>query len=284
MRNALIFCLVLMAFFAGACGSNNIPDQNTDQGLGTLSAALDWDRSPGAIVVRMDTDGSTGDLSADLNTLPFCTLFGDGRVIWLTPNSSPEQVLEARVDEQTIRNFLEYVIGSGFYSWTADEGYILPTPPDQGENPAPVIETITVALFGESRKLDAFSNWPPSAFENILDRCRNLSASPAIYLPQGIWLSAMPVEMRNNIPSIPWSIYAESYPDIDLNATGPDSPIWADDALATFAWQTAREGRLQITHNGQAYYFIAQDPLLHEDAPPAPGVSPDQNSEPADDG
>lgn len=268
MPRRILLCLLLIAvLILAACGGDTNPDGDPNQAQGGL---LGWDRSPNVAIVRLDTGGRTGEVATDMNELPFCVLYGDGRVVWLSQNVSPEEVYEARIDDQAFRSFLEYVITSGFYSWTEDEGFIVPTPELEFAQPAPLLETITVTLYGETRQLDALSNWPPGAFDNILERCRTLSDSPTLFVPQGVWLSALALPMRSDIPSLPWTLYETNYPNLDLASIPPESPMWAEGGLATLAWQTAREGMVQITDGGTAYRLIAQVPYLHEDAPPPP--------------
>ncbi len=270
MRRVLSF-LLLSIMLVSACtsGSSGSTAQNGSDALDTLSSALDWDHSPDTVLVRLDTGGGTGNPVDDLNTLPFCTVFGDGHIVWVDPFADPEQVLEDRLDDQTIRRFLEYVIGSGFYSWDAESGFVPPSQEAPG-NPGPIVERITVTLYGETRTLDAFSNWPPGAFAEILDRCQHLSNSPVLFVPRGAWLSAVPVEMRSDIPSLPWDIFAESFPQVDLAAITPDNPLWATGDLAELAWEIVRSGRMQITYNGTAYRLIMQVPGIQPDAPPPP--------------
>lgn len=277
MRKMPLLLLLLAALIISACdpGASSDPAAGNAGSQaasgGNFGSTLTWDRSAATVIVRMDTSGGTGDRSLDLNALPFCVIYGDGHILWLEPSASEELVLEGYLDDPALRGFLEYIIGSGFYSWT-EEGYVLPTPPSENEfRPGPILEQITLTLYGETRTLDARVNWPAGMFQNILERCQSLATERAVYVPAGVWVSALEIEMRNNVPSLPWSLFAENYPEISLADIPPENPVWATDELGVFAWQTAREGRTQITHDGRAYRLIAQDPVLHADAPPAPG-------------
>ncbi len=268
MRMSLAYVLILL-ILAGACtpsGTEAPPPD--DDAAGAIGSALDWDHTPGAELVRIDTAGRTGDPANDLNILPFCVLFGDGHVIWVDPYADPEQTLEDRVDEQTVRAFLEYVIGSGFYSWSSDEGIFIPATdePDEG----PIIERIAVTLYGETHVINALSNWPPDAFANILSRCQRLSAAPVLYVPPGAWVSAVPSEMRSDVPSLPWDVFRASYPDVNLSTMTLENPVWATGDLVHTFWDIARQGRMQITEGNQAYRIVVQVPFLQPYAPPAP--------------
>ncbi len=272
MQRVLLFSL-LVVLIVGACtpvDSGNVPVQGGDSAVNTLGTALDWDRSPDTAIVRLDTTGSSGLPYNDLNLIAFCTLFGDGHIVWVDPFAEPEQVLEDRLDDETFRAFLEYVIGTGFYSWDEEAGIYIPSTEEPEEGP--IVERITVTLYGETRILNAFSNWPPDAFANILERCQQLSTSPVIYLPPGAWVSAVPVERRSDIPSMPWDVFAESFPGVDLAEMTLDNPTWATGDLARVVWEVARTGRMQIIDGDQTYRFVAQVPGIQSYAPPAPAA------------
>lgn len=268
MRRLLIFGLLALALF-GACTPLNPPQPSESVDANAIGSALDWDRSPEAVVVRLDTTGSTGDPVYDRNTIPFCTLFGDGHLMWVDPFADPEQVLEDRLSDQAIRDFLEFVIGSGFYSWDPTNGILLPVTQEPDE-PSPIVERIAITLFGQTVEQTALSNWPREAFATILDRCQHLSSTPTLFVPTGAWLSAVPGAMRSDVPSLPWDMFAQSFPDLDLTAIPLDSPRWVTGEMARVMWEIVREGRMQITRDGIAYRLIVQVPGLQPAAPAAP--------------
>ncbi len=268
MRRLLIFGLLALAF-SGACTPLSPTQSSSSVDANSVGSALDWDRSPEAVVVRLDTTGSTGDPVYDRNTLPFCTLFGDGHLMWVDPYADPEQVLEDRLSEPAVREFLEFIIGTGFYSWDPTNGILLPVTQEPNE-PGPIVERISVTLFGQTVEQTALSNWPSEAFATILDRCQHLSSTPALFIPSGAWLSAVPAEMRSDIPSLPWNMFAQSFPDLDLTAISLENPRWVTGDLARVMWEIVREGRMQITRDGIAYRMVVQVPGLQPTAPAAP--------------
>jgi hypothetical protein len=270
MRRVIISFLLFALVLASACtpaGSDPAPD--AAQADDTIGNVLDWDRSPGAVVVRLDTTGGTGQAYNDLNTIPFCTLFGDGHLVWVDPYADPEQVLEDRIDEARIRAFLEYVIGSGFYTWDPNAELLLPVTQEPGE-PGPVMERITVTLYGQTVSQTARSNWPREAFASILERCQRLTETPAFYEPTGGWLSFVPVEMRSDIPSLPWEAFAEAFDDLNPATVTLDNPQWVTGDLARALWDLVREGRMQVTREGTAYRLVLQVPVIQPAAPAAP--------------
>ena len=271
MRRVLYVFVLAVILTGSACNPVNNSTPTGDGGVAAqdVASVLEWDHAPDAVVVRMDTKGSTGDPVYDDNTIPYCTLFGDGHVMWVDPYADPEQVLEDRVSEQVVRDFLEYVIGTGFYTWDPVTGLLLPatTEPD---TPGPIVERITVTLYGQTVEQTALSNWPREAFANILERCQHLSDSPAIFQPSGAWLSAVPSPMRTDIPSLPWESFAQSFPGVDITTMTLDAPLWATGDLLRVSWELVREGRVQITRDNIAYRLVVQVPGLQPYAPPAP--------------
>lgn len=265
----MIALLLLGATILSACtsGSSDPTPQQSGNGA-AIGSALDWDHSPDTVIVRIDTTGRSGSIANDLNTLPFCVLFGDGHVLWTDPFSDPEKMLEDRIDDQTMREFLNYIIGTGFYSWD-DSGDLL-IPATEEPDTTPILERITVHLYGETHVINSLANWPPDAFDSILQRCQTLSSTPVLYVPAAAWVSAVPTDIRYDVPSIPWETFASSLSEVDLSTMTLENPVWATGDLVAVAWDLARRGRLQVTQNGSAYRIVVQVPGIQPNAPPTP--------------
>ncbi len=254
--------LLLLAALLAACA----PAGQMAQGSGqTADGQIDWRRDPDAVIFRLDVGGSSGDPASDRNAIPFCTIFGDGHIVWVNPGITPEEVLEDRLDEDTLRAFLEEVVHSGFYTW---EPQLVgtPVPPGSGS----LRERVLLELFGEPHVVTADSNWPPDAFADLLARCRGLSAAPVLYVPAGAWVSAMPVSGESRLPAISWAGYAVRFPGVRLAAIPPERPHWATGDLAAAAWNLARRGRLHIRDEGLVYRLVVEVPGLQPAAPDAP--------------
>ncbi len=263
MRRA--WMLILLGAALAACQpAGNPAPLATWQAGGTVGERLDWNRSPDAVIFRLSSV-SGGDPASSRNAIPFCTLFGDGHIVWVNPGISPEEVLEDRLDETVMRAFLEEVVTAGFYQW---EPQLVgtPAPTDSGA----LREYILLELFGEPHVVTADSNWPPDAFASLLARCRGLSTTPVLYVPTGAWLSAMPVPEEAHMPAISWSGYAVRFPGVRLADIPPEKPRWVTGDLAAAVWGLARHGRLHINEDDAVYRLLVEVPGLHPAAPAAP--------------
>jgi hypothetical protein len=251
--------LVMVAVLVGACRPGNGPDSPQQAGPADV---LDWDHAPDTIVFQAMTVGSGGQLTSDYNRIPFCTLYGDGHVIWVDPYADPEQVLEDRIAPDTMRDFLRNLINSGFYDWQAS------TRPVALEGP--LMDRAMLNLYGTVQAVDSQSNWPPAAFADMTTRCQTLSTAPVLYLPDGAWMSAVEVTPRPDAPGIPWETYAEDFPQVDLATLTLDNPQWITGDLLRVMWRLARDGRIQLRHNDAAYGIVLQVPGLHPGALDSP--------------
>lgn len=245
MRRAL-WGIVLLALVLAACGADGGTDNTAETGQGELGL-FDWNRDPDSIIVRLDSRPTQENPAYLLNSIPPCTLWGDGRLVWSTYDQyGAEELLEARItDDSVIRAFLEDIIERGFYDW---EDEIIPPGEDN-----PVIETITVSLYGEVRTVKRFSFWPQNAYLEILKQCQQLSDTPVRVLPDAGWVSAYQVPRDTSAPSWLWPPNAP-FTLQELAENGEER--WLEGPLATEVWRSARErvGDIQvIERNGNAY-------------------------------
>ena len=224
---------------------------------------VEWDTRPEAVIFRLDIAGTSGDRASDLNAVPYCTIYGDGHVIWQNPGINPEEYLEALLDDATLRAFLEDLVFSGFYTWepqhigtpTADDGLTR--------------ERIALTLFGETHWLDSTANWPGGTFARLHDQCRQFTDSPVLYVPTGVWISALPTT-ESSSRVLPWTSYSAAFDGLRLADIPPENPQWITADAAASAWAIARRGRVLLTEDGQDYRLVVQVPDLQAGAPPAP--------------
>lgn len=244
-RLRLVIALALVAGLLAACREKLPPAAPTPD-----AAALPlWDPDPGALVVRLDTHAEHLSPAVRLNTLPPCTVWGDGRVVWTSPNpATGEDLLEARVDEATLRGFVESILARGFATWEDD------TVPPADENP--VIETITLAIYGDSRTVRRATGWPDHSYSRILDECRRLSSAPVLVMPTAGWVSAYPITPDPALPSWMWPPGAP-FTLRELAESG--QARWLEGDLATAIWRHAREsgGAMQVLERGGQGYALA---------------------------
>ncbi len=261
MRRVLLCSLLIMLALA-ACSDKKSDDKEANSG-GQLGL-FDWNRDPNTIVVRLDSQPNRESPSYLLNSIPPCTVWGDGHVVWSTTDATgAEEILEARIeDDATLRGFLEDIINRGFYDW--EDELIPPSTLD------PIIESVTVALYDEVHTVQRFSNWPQNGYAQILDNCRSLSDKPVRVLPTAGWVSAYSVPRDASGPSWLWPPTAP-FTLKELAENGESK--WLEGSLATEAWLSAREtrGSAQVLEQtGEAYLIAIVVPGYSRDSAPAP--------------
>lgn len=250
--------LALVVLLLAACGDNDKDGDGSQLGL------FDWSRDPEFIVVRLDNRPTEESPASLLNSIPPCTLWGDGRVVWSTVGEyGAEDILEARVtDDAVIRAFLEDIIGRGFYEW---EDELIPS--SEG---SPVIESITVSLYDETRTVRRYSSWPQNSYNQILERCGQLSNTPVRALPAAGWVSAYEIPRDPSAPSWLWPPDA---PFTLRELAASQEERWLEHQLASEIWLSARErqGNIQVVERtGAAYQVAIVVPGYSRDAMAAP--------------
>ncbi|MBN1681136.1 MAG: hypothetical protein JW966_12690 [Anaerolineae bacterium] len=260
-RSLLLVTLVILGLFMAACNDNGDSSDGADSG-GPLGL-FDWNRDPDTIIVRLDMQPNRGSPAEVLNSIPPCTVWGDGRVVWTTQTEiGDEDVLEARATDVAIRAFLENIISRGFYDW--EDELIPPSAETSG------VQSITVFLYNELRTIRHVNTWPQNGYEAILDSCRTLSDQPVRVLPGAGWLSAYEVPRDIEAPSWIWPTSAP----FTLQELAQNSEArWLEGRLATDVWLSIREGLagMQVLERGgRAYQIAIAVPGVSRDAPPPP--------------
>ncbi len=260
-RSFLLVVLVVIALALAACGNSDTSSDENDE-AGRLGL-FEWDHDPDAIVVRLDSRPNQESPAFLLNSIPPCTVWGDGRVVWTT-SSAPgmEEVLEARIDDAALRAFVEDIISRGFYDW---EDELMPPTADN-----PIVETITVALYDEVQTVRRFTLWPQKAFTRILEQCQTLSSQPVRVMPTAGWISAYEVPPDPMAPSWDWPPNAP-FTLSELAENG--EARWLEGDLATYTWQSARQERGDIQvweRGGRAFQVAITVPGYSRDAAPPP--------------
>jgi hypothetical protein len=254
--------LVGLALVLAAC--NTAAPANTAVPAGPV---LGWDRDPGAIIVRLDRMNIQAPEQERPNMLPPCTLYGDGHVVWV--NSIPpdgEEVLEAYVDDVTIRGFLEFIIRDNqFYSvpdYAAQE-----LPPDSST----LLESITLSLSDQVRTVRNYRTWENDLYTRIRERCTSLTDVYARYVPQGAWVTFIPLEVRTDAPERIWQ------PNAPFRlADATEQAVWATGPALIELWDYQRQTLNQGVwlENEQPYRAVIQVPNISRDSPPAPEATP----------
>ncbi len=254
-----VWVLLVLAALT-ACGGNASED---GQGSGRLGL-FDWKRDPQTIIVRLDSRPLEDSPAFLLNSIPPCTLWGDGRVVWSTADQyGVEEILEGRASDAAIRAFLEDIIARGFYDW--EDELVFPS------DGTPVLESITVSLYDEVHTVRRYSYWPQNSFALILEKCQHLSEVPVRVLPTAGWVSAYRVPRD---PAAPTWLWPSNAPFTLAELADSQQERWLEGALATEIWLNAREGRgdvQAIERSGDAFQVAIVVPGYSRDAvaPPA---------------
>ncbi|MBZ0310110.1 MAG: hypothetical protein K8I82_28880 [Anaerolineae bacterium] len=258
-KNYQVIVLILfVALFAAACGDDS--DKKEDNENTSQLGPLEWTRSGDTILMRLDSRPKEAAPQELDNRIPPCTLWGDGRLVWLNELESGKQVLEARLSDEKIRELLEKVIFSGFYDWQSD--YIIPNAAN------PYIESMTLNLYNEERTVSRYSGWPVDAFEQLLKTCREISDTPVLFAPEGGWLTAYEVPQIEGIGYWRWSTEDAGFSLAEVTS----NPRWITGDLAKAVWSTTIEtgSRLGVLEDNVAYELVLRVPGISRDSPPQP--------------
>ena len=256
-----VVCILAMMGLAACAGADSGPTA-TDQPSG---AVFEWERTPGTVLVRFDRLIENEPPLDRLNRVPTCTLFGDGRAIWV--NATPpdgEEVLEAYVSEATMRAFLEFIIrDQQFYNIPDYVAQELPPSADAA------VTSITLNLNREVRTVRSYREWPGDAYRVMLNRCRSLSDSPALLVPTGAWITVFPHTRSADAAEVFWPPVAP-FRMAEVAASG--TAVWVTDAALAQLWNYQRRtlGQVNWLEDGNAFRVAIQAPGVSRDAPPPP--------------
>ncbi len=255
MRPHLVLTLLIIVITA--CSSDK-SSQNSDAVNNNQLQQSDWDHASDAVLFRLDEILEGRNQATITNRIPLCTIWGDGRVVWVNPVLGTLEILEARLDVEQMRGFVADVVGYGFYGWESD----VASPP--GDDPARQI--ITLNVYDNPKTIERYGGWPNEAFSTILEQCRNLSPERALVLPDGGWVRAYPVDYDAARTSQEWPRNAPfSMTEVANEA------VWTDGFWAQEIWGYTREiNPVQVTERGQTYRVSIQVPGLSRTSPAPP--------------
>lgn len=264
MRFRQVLLMVSVTALLAACGGSDANSGGVPQGrLGDES--INWPNDPSHIVFQIDVVGGL-DTIEQRNDVPLCTIYGDGRVVWV-PNSQPGQnaIFFDALQAITIRDFvLDLVVNFQVYNYSslADVQAL--------DGSEPVYEQIIVNVNDERHVTDGFDNWPTDFFREILDKCQNLSQAPALVEPTGGWMSAAYTDFDEQATIINWNAEASGIDLIQLIES--DEMLWVDNEVLPVLWNVMTNSpRNRIFAQRDSYFLVAlQVPNVHRDTPPTP--------------
>ncbi|MBE2196156.1 MAG: hypothetical protein IAE83_18425 [Anaerolinea sp.] len=261
MRRSITVLFLVSLLLAGCGGETPSPTP--------AESVLNWDRTPGAVVIRLDRlIGGETDLQR-VNRIPACTVYGDGRVVWV--NSLPtegDQVLEAYVNEVGLRAFVEFMIRDlQFYSvpdYAAQE-----LPPSETSP----VEVISLVVNQKPYTVRSYRPWKDNLYLQVLERCRKLSDTPALVVPDAGWVTVYEIPRSAELPFKYWS---PSAPFSMTQTAASGAAIWAGGPAFKEIWITLRQslGEIQWVEGEKAFRVALQVPGVSRDAPPAPAITP----------
>lgn len=234
-------------------------------------APISWQRDAAAIVFRADR---VSDIPASLEFaagIPDCTVYGDNRVVWInTLGPFETQVLYDRVSDERILEFVQAMTVSGrLYTFQ------VPTPdpanPGEAGDVAEELETLTMAISGLVHETDARSGWGADYYEQALNVCKTLSATPVLFEPiEGAWLTAIPDPAASPSMSVTWDAAALGV----ALADAVSAPRWVTTVPAVTLWRHLRTqpDSFTLDDGGVLYRIVLQVPGITRSSPPAPGA------------
>jgi hypothetical protein len=265
MMKRLLISLGVLLVTLTACGGGTAP--STDNGAAvSQSNPIEWDRNPKTIVFRADVTGGNNDPFLALNDIPTCTIYGDNHIVWTNElGVNNVQVLEDRVSDDKIREFVSYVaLTKQLYKYSAKADTLPLT------SSKPVVETLTLFVNNVNHKTDAFGGWDYQYYQEIVQNCHNISTAPVTYAPSGAWISARAVDYISDAPRQPWDAAANNLSLKDLAASG--QPKWIADRNVGVFWNLflTSPKTMQFIEGDLQYNVAIQVPNISRDAPAAP--------------
>jgi hypothetical protein len=253
-------CSVLLL---AACSSTTAPEQTpVAQPQGEV---IGWDRNPNTIVMRLDRIILNESPRERLNRLPTCTLYGDGRLIWVSfVPPGGEEVSETYLDEVTMRSFLEFIIRDlNFYDLPDLAAQEFPPSEDAAQ------ESLTLNVSRGLRTIRSYRGWANDAYIAILERCRTINPQRALFVPAGAWITVYEEPRNPALPEVGWPL-AAPFRLAEVAASG--EARWIGGVALAQLWNYERQtqGRIQWIENNVAYRVAIQVPNISRDSPPAP--------------
>ena len=250
---------------AGDSNSNTAQQADEQPSSEEETALVNWDRDPLNIVFQADVVGGQGfGTFTDNNRVPLCTVYGDGRVVWLSGEEN--QVLFDILTDEEISDLVTYLtVTERFFTFKAGRDSLLPSPE------MPVTDVLLLQVNDVSHLTDSFGDWTEDYFNRILTNCTTLGEQPRIFQPSEGWFSVQAVSYDPSIPSLPWEVESAGLSLFEV-AEMQASSIWLDNALVVPIWTAIQEnsGRVQFNEDNAEFLVSLRVPGVTVDAPPPP--------------
>lgn len=261
---ALVLLVVLPSL--AACAATTVTPTPIPGGYSVDTSPTRWERSASTIVFRADVTGGNQDEFLTRSETPYCTVYGDNRVIWTNElGPSRMQVLYDQVSDDRIKLFVDsLILSERIYDYPARPDLAVP------RSNKPSVEVMTLNVDGKPYMTDAFSGWEFPYFKRLLDRCRSISTAPVLFEATEGWLSARPTTYNGQLPMILWDAKASGLSLADLAASG--QPRWLTGSNLPVLWNilTNSPASVQFMEDDKAFQVALQVPNVTRDSPPAP--------------
>lgn len=263
LPNRFLLTLLMLALVLAGCATP--PPQSAPTPRPT-QPAYHWDERAAVTLLRADQFTAPLSVIDEAARVPDCAVFGDGRVRWVEPPTTPGalgRLYESPVDAAALADLLPRVVESGFFAQAATYG------PDLG----PVREVmIRLEGLGTHTVQVASIETAPEAFKALYDACAALRQPEEAteVIPDAGWIHVYPVDTPGGQPQ-PWPMDA---PQLAALAAGPR--WYATPALINQIWTAQRDFDAEATYQGgfatdpQHYRVIVRAEGITLDTPRAP--------------
>jgi hypothetical protein len=242
-----------LLFLLAACGEAAAsPEAPT-----ALPFALTWEHDASVIVFQADTTRTNWSEAERLNHIPECTLFGDGRLVWVhTAADGGHYPVMAMVDDTIVQTILLAVVNSGFLNL-----------PAQAEAADVSVSAIHARFSDFDHTVVQGVQEMPPAIENLHTLCSNLGVPAQPLLPEGAWLTVLP---RADVIDAA-ALWPGDAPRTLADLAAGGEPVWAQGDLLVVAWYIVQAYPTYTAQEGpNQYILVMQVPGVTADAPPAP--------------
>ena len=265
MRLSAIFLLALAVLLVACADSGGDDGGSTEADDG--QAVIQWPQEPSHVVFRADVVGGADfDSFLRLGEVPECTVYGDGRIVWVSETAQgDDETLFNIVTPANIRDFVSTLtLVYDIYGQTAAADLNL-------DSTSPVVEQLQINVNGEEHVTDIFGGWDYDYFEELLRLCVEAAGPPTIFEPDGAWLNVQAATFDSRSPLQRWDAEITG---VDLaEIAAEDDPVWVEGRLLEILWDLTERNPpdLQLDQNGDVFLVALQVPNITRNAPPAPG-------------
>jgi hypothetical protein len=229
----------------------------------TAQPTLRWERSPYTVVFRAETVNSQIEEFVQRSAIPTCSVYGDNRLVYVI--ARPDGTFQVAWDvlsDAVVTDFATALIGQTSLATLTTGIDALPT----GVS-APEVQQVYLAVNDRIYRADSLGGWPADFYNQVLDRCKGLSASPAEFAPDSAYVAVREIEYQSFLPSVTWD-----NPALSLDSLVNAERTWLSGEGVSAIWQILRESgeSIQFQEGEKTYQVILEIPGVTRGSPPPP--------------